>query len=79
MRMLAKYPPKTIKNALGLVVPVISEYKEISTKRIRLPQRKRIEHSYLDAQGMIELFEAIQGETVELPDPPCCMAGDAPI
>lgn len=62
-----KVSAKTIKNALGLVVPVISEYKDISTKRIRLPQRKRIEHSYLDAQGMIELFEAIQGETVELP------------
>ena len=58
---------KTIKNALGLVSAVIGEYKELNTKRLRLPQRKREEHSFLDEQGMIDLFEAIQGETVELP------------
>ena len=58
---------KTIKNALGLVVSVISEYKSINIKRIRLPQRKRIEHTYLDESGMIELFEAIQGSPVEIP------------
>lgn len=58
---------KTIKNALGLVVSVISEYKSINVKRIRLPQRKRIEHTYLDESGMIELFEAIQGSSVEIP------------
>lgn len=58
---------KTIKNALGLTVAVISEYKDISSKRIRLPQRKRVEHSYLDEQGMIDLFEAIQGSPAEIP------------
>lgn len=58
---------KTIKNALGLVVSVISEYKPINVKRIRLPQRKRIEHTYLDESGMIELFEAIKGSPVEIP------------
>lgn len=58
---------KTIKNALGLVATVIGEYKELNTKRLRLPQRKRTEHSYLDEQGMIDLFEAIQGQSVELP------------
>lgn len=58
---------KTIKNALGLVSAVIGEYKELNTKRLRLPQRKRAEHSYLDEQGMMDLFEAIQGESVELP------------
>lgn len=58
---------KTIKNALGLSVSVISEYKAINIKRIRLPQRKRVEHTYLDESGMIELFEAIQGSPVEIP------------
>lgn len=58
---------KTIRNALGLTVAVISEYKDISTKRIRLPQRKRTEHAYLDEQGMMNLFEAIQGSPVEIP------------
>lgn len=58
---------KTIKNALGLTVAVISEYKDISAKRVRLPQRKRAEHAYLDEQGMMDLFEAIQGSAVEIP------------
>lgn len=58
---------KTIKNALGLVVAVMSEYKDIGTKRIRLPQRKRSEHAYLDERGMMDLFEAIQGCSVEIP------------
>lgn len=58
---------KTIKNALGLAVAVISEYKDISAKRVRLPQRKRVEHAFLDEQGMMDLFEAIQGSSVEIP------------
>ena len=62
-----KVSAKTIKNALGLIVSVISEYHDINIKRIRLPQRKRIEHSFLDESGMIELFESIQGTSVELP------------
>lgn len=63
----ASVSAKTIKNALGLVVSVLSEYKNVNVKRIRLPQRKRIEHTYLDESGMIELFEAIQGNPVEIP------------
>lgn len=58
---------KTIKNALGLVVAVIAEYKKINVKRIKLPQRKLTEHTYLDEYGMMELFEAIQGSAVEIP------------
>ncbi len=62
-----KVSAKTIKNALSLVVSVISEYKEINVKKVRLPQRKRKEHAYLDEQGMMDLFEAIQGSPVEIP------------
>lgn len=58
---------KTIKNALGLVVAAISEYKAINIKRIRLPQRIRREHKYLDEEGIIDLFESIQGSPVEIP------------
>lgn len=58
---------KTIKNALGLVVAVMSEYKDINTKRIKMPQRKKQEHKYLDEAGMIELFEAIKGNPSEIP------------
>lgn len=58
---------KTIKNALGLVVAVVSEYKDISVKRIKMPQRKKQEHKYLDEEGMIDLFEAIKGCYAEIP------------
>ncbi len=63
----AKVGHKTIKNALGLVVAVVSQYKDINLKSIKLPQRKKKEHSFLDEAGMIELFEAIQGNTAEIP------------
>ncbi len=58
---------KTIKNALGLVVAVVSEYKGLSVKRIKMPQRKTQEHKYLDEAGMIDLFEAIRGCFAEIP------------
>ena len=58
---------KTIKNALGLVVSVLSEYKDIDQKRLRLPRAKKMEHSYLDETGMINLFDAIRGSSVEIP------------
>lgn len=58
---------KTIKNALNLVVTVIREYKPVDVKRIKMPQRKVQEHKYLDEFGMINLFEAIQGNIVEIP------------
>lgn len=58
---------KTIKNALGLVVSVMTQFKSVNVKRIKLPQRQRKEHVYLDENGMIDLFEAIQGSPVEVP------------
>jgi len=58
---------KTIKNALGFVVSVISQYKQINIKRIRLPQKALKEHSYLDETGIMDLMEAIVGNPVEIP------------
>lgn len=58
---------KTIKNALGLVRSVISEYKTITTDRIKMPQKKVEEHKFLDEMGMINLFEAIKGSFAEIP------------
>lgn len=58
---------KTLKNALMLIVPAIAQYKEIEIKRIKLPQRKKVEHPYLDEEGIMELFEAISGNVAEIP------------
>lgn len=58
---------KTLKNALLLVREVIAEYKDINTDKIKLPQRIKEEHKFLDEEGMINLFEAIKGNFVEIP------------
>lgn len=63
----SKVSSKTIKNALGLVLSTISEYKTIDTRRLKLPQQKRVEHAYLDESGMIDLFDAIRESSVEIP------------
>jgi integrase len=63
----SKVGHKTIKNALGLVCAVMAEYDmEISTKRIRLPQKKNAEHAFLQEDGLIALFDAIQGNDCEV-------------
>lgn len=58
---------KTVKNALGLVSSVLAEYKDINVKRLRLPREKKTEHAFLDDKGMIDLFDAIRGSSVEIP------------
>lgn len=58
---------KTIKNAIGLVSSVLAEYKDMDLKRLRLPRAKKVEHAYLDEVGMIDLFDAIRGSSVEIP------------
>lgn len=58
---------KTVKNALGLVSSVLAEYKDINVKRLRLPRENKTEHAFLDDKGMIDLFDAIRGSSVEIP------------
>ena len=64
----AKVGYKTISNGLGLVVSVLADYGiSIDVKRIRMPQRKKQEHKFLEENGLIELFDAIRGCFAELP------------
>lgn len=58
---------KTIKNGMGLVLTVLSEYKVINHKRLRYPQSKKEEHAYLDADQIVRLIDAIDGEYAEIP------------
>lgn len=62
-----KVSAKTIKNSVGLIVSVLSQYKEINVNRLRLPQRVQKEHPFLDAAGIVALFDAIRGQKAELP------------
>lgn len=59
---------KTIRNALGLLESVMAYFKvEVDTKRLKLPQRKRKEHAIMDASDIVELFDHIRGNLVEVP------------
>lgn len=58
---------KTIKNGMGLVLTVLSEYKVINHKKIRYPQAKKEEHAYLDGDQIVKLITAIDGEYAEIP------------
>lgn len=58
---------KTLKNAVGLVLAVVNEYKDVSSKGLKYPQRVRKEHAYLDASQVVELITACQGDKVEIP------------
>ena len=62
-----KVSAKTLKNAVGLVVAVVSRYQPINTKMIRFPQRQRKEHAYLDGDQIIKLILACDGDYAEIP------------
>lgn len=58
---------KTIKNGMGLVLTVLSEYKVINHRKIRYPQVDKKEHAYLDGDQIVKLITAIDGEFAEIP------------
>ena len=58
---------KTLKNSIGLVVSVVSEYKEINTRGLKYPQHVNKEHPYLDTQQIIELINACRDNIAEVP------------
>lgn len=64
----AKVGQKTIKNALALVSAVMSDYdREISLKKIKLPQKQKKPPRYYEEAELIELFDLIRGSFIELP------------
>lgn len=58
---------KTLKNSIGLVAAVLSDYKDINTKGLKYPQKRTKEHAYLDATQIVELITACQGNIAEIP------------
>ena len=58
---------KSIKNAVGLVLAVLSEYKTVNSKRIKYPQKEKKEHPYLDAGQIVKLISACEGDIAEIP------------
>ena len=58
---------KTLKNAVGLVVAVLSRYKTINVKTLRFPQKEKKEHAYLDGEQIVKLIFACDGDYAEIP------------
>lgn len=58
---------KTLKNAVGLVVSVMSRYKRLNAKTLRFPQKESKEHAYLDGDQIVKLIFACDGDYAEIP------------
>lgn len=58
---------KTLRNAVGLVLAVVTRYKPINPKLLRFPQRQKKEHAYLDGDQIVKLIFACDGDYAEIP------------
>lgn len=58
---------KTIKNGMGLILSVLSRYKTINTRLLKYPQKIKKEHAYLDAEQIVRLISACEGDIAEIP------------
>ena len=58
---------KTLRNAVGLVLAVVTRYKPINAKLLRFPQRQKKEHAYLDGDQIVKLIFACEGDYAEIP------------
>ena len=58
---------KTIKNDITLAVSVISQYKDINTKKLKYPQRIRKEHKFLETDEIVALISGCEGDKAEIP------------
>lgn len=66
-KMAADKSPKTIKNNVGYLLTVLSQYKDIDKKKLTFPQREEKEHSYLEGPDIAKLIDAIRGHRSEIP------------
>ena len=61
----ARLSPKTVRNAYGLFIPVMSIYAPEKTFRTTLPQPKEIEYYTPSDQDIVKLLQYIQGTELE--------------
>lgn len=58
---------KTIKNAVALLLSVISEYTDIDSRKLTYPQQIKKEHAFLEAPDIAKLIDAVRGNKIEIP------------
>lgn len=58
---------KTVKNAVALLIAVVSCDHPINVKRLKFPARIREEHAYLEGPDIAKLIDACKGDRAEIP------------
>lgn len=58
---------KTIKNAVALLLSVLSDYTEIDAKRLTYPQKVEKEHPFLEATDIAKLLDVCRDDKIEIP------------
>lgn len=58
---------KTIRNALALLLSVLSDTHQLTLKKFTLPPKDSKEHAFLEGPDIARLIDAIKGDRVEIP------------
>ena len=58
---------KTIKNAVALLLSVLSDYTEIDARKLTYPARAKKEHAFLEAGDIAKLLDVCRGDRIEAP------------
>ncbi|MGO5048872.1 site-specific integrase [Dysosmobacter sp. Sow4_B12] len=58
---------KTIKNAIALLLSVLSDYTEIDARKLTYPARAKKEHAFLEAGDIAKLLDVCRGDRIEAP------------
>ena len=65
--LAAEKSNKTIRNAVALLLSVLSDYTEIDGRKLTYPAREAKEHPYLEAPDIAKLLDVCRGDRIELP------------
>lgn len=58
---------KTIKNAVALLLSVLSEHKQFDIRRFTFPQKENKEHAFLEGPDIARLIDAVRDDPIEIP------------
>lgn len=59
--------PKTIKNAVALLISVLPEENHINIRRLTFPRANEKEHEFLEGADIAKLIDVIRGDKYEIP------------
>ena len=59
--------PKTIKNAVALLISVLPDSNRINIRRLTFPKKNEVEHKFLEGPDIAKLIDVIRDDKYELP------------